>query len=842
MRAPVSWLRSMVELPHGVTTQQLADAFTRTGLQVEHIETVGDQVSGPVVVGRVVSFVAEPQTNGKTIRWCHVDCGEQYNITDENPDVTDGRGVVCGADNFSEGDYVVVALPGAELPGDFKIASRRTYGHVSDGMICAVDELGVGEDHTGILVLPPSEASRAGLGSDAMALLGAPDEIFDIDVTPDMSYCLSMRGLSREAAQAFDVPYNDIYSRRVPEPSQTAHPVRVESPDCELFVDLVVHGIDAKAPTPTWMRHRLEASGMRSISLAVDITNYVMLESGQPLHAYDSDALLGPIVVRKAKPGEQLTTLDGVRRELSAGDLLITDDSGPIGLAGVMGGLATEMSDQTRNVVIEAAHFAPGTIGRTYRLHKLPSEASKRFERNSDIGVCCAAARMAARLLVELGGGTIAEGATVVGQVPDMPKQSINIGLPARILGARIESDQVLKVFAGSDIHVTRREDRLSLVPPTWRTDLVDAYDYVEEVGRKLGLDVVNPVVPRAAAGGGLTGDQRARRAILDAQAQAGFVEVITLPFVSSDEVDMLGLRADAPQRRMVKLANPLSDAQPYLRTSLLPGLFAAVKRNTSRSTEDLALFERGSVFWGGELPAAPMPEVSHRPSDQQINAILDSLPDQPQLLSAVLTGDWLPARWDGAPVPADWTHAVAFAQTAARVVGLDLLRSRAEVMPWHPGRCAELSVRRSDGELQSLGFAGELHPRVVEAFGLPERSCAVELDLDALLACAPDGGRVSALSPYPLTKEDVALIVDEHVPSADVREALVEGAGELLESLSLFDIYRGAQIGDGKKSLAFSLRFRGADRTLTQAEAAQARDAAVETVVDRFGAEARQA
>lgn len=223
MKAPISWLRSLVELPHGVTTQQLADAFTRTGLQVEHIELMGNQVTGPVVVGRVVSFVEEPQKNGKTIRWCHVDCGEQFNITDENPDVTDGRGIICGADNFAQGDYVVVALPGAELPGGFKISSRRTYGHVSDGMICAADELGIGEDHTGIIVLPANEASRAGLGSEAMALLGVPDEILDIDVTPDMSYCLSMRGLSREAAQAFDVPYNDIYSRRVPEPSQGAY-------------------------------------------------------------------------------------------------------------------------------------------------------------------------------------------------------------------------------------------------------------------------------------------------------------------------------------------------------------------------------------------------------------------------------------------------------------------------------------------------------------------------------------------------------------------------------------------------------------------------------------------
>lgn len=842
MKAPISWLRSLVELPHGVTTQQLADAFTRTGLQVEHIELMGNQVTGPVVVGRVVSFVEEPQKNGKTIRWCHVDCGEQFNITDENPDVTDGRGIICGADNFAQGDYVVVALPGAELPGGFKISSRRTYGHVSDGMICAADELGIGEDHTGIIVLPANEASRAGLGSEAMALLGVPDEILDIDVTPDMSYCLSMRGLSREAAQAFDVPYNDIYSRRVPEPSQGAYPVRVESDDCELFVDLVVHDINALAPTPTWMRHRLEASGMRSISLPVDITNYVMLESGQPLHAYDADQLLGPIVVRKAHQGERLTTLDSVDRELSAEDLLITDDSGPIGLAGVMGGLNTELSDSTRNVVIEAAHFSPGTIGRTYRLHKLPSEASKRFERDTDIGVCCAAARMAARLLVELAGGTIADGATVVGRVPQMPGQSIDIGLPARILGARIEPDQVLSIFKGSDIEVTRRGERLSLVPPTWRTDLVDPYDYVEEVGRKLSLEVVNAVVPRAEAGQGLTAVQKSRRAVLNAIAEAGFVEVVTLPFVGTDDIDRLGLPAQADQHRLVKLANPLSDAQPYVRTTLLPGLFAAINRNTSRGMDDVALFEQGSVFLGGELPPAPMPDVSHRPSDAEIDALLNSLPDQPHMLSAVLAGNWLPARWNGPAEPVDWTHAVLFAQTAADAVGLRLIRSQAEIMPWHPGRCAELSIRNSDGDLVSLGAAGELHPRVIEACGLPARSCAVEINLDVLLANAPTGGEVHELSPYPLTKEDVALIVDDTVAAADVEEVLRTGAGPLLESIALFDIYSGEQTGQGKKSLAFSLRFGSPERTLTQSEAAQARDNALAAAVSELGAQARQA
>lgn len=841
MRAPMSWLRDLVELPHGVTTAQVAGAFTRMGLQVEHIETVGGGITGPVVVGRVLDFVDEPQRNGKTIRWCRVDVGP-LNESTVNPQIDGARGIVCGAHNFAKGDYVVVSLPGSVLAGGFAISARKTYGHMSDGMICAADELGVGTDHEGIIVLPPAEAARAGLGAPAMPLLGAPDDVLDIDVTPDLGYALSMRGLAREAAQAFDVPYNDLYSRRVPGPAQGAYPVRIESEDCQLFVALCVNGINPHAPTPTWMRHRLEASGMRSISLPVDITNYVMLESGQPLHGYDADRLLGPIVVRRATAGERLTTLDDVERTLSDEDLIITDDSGPIGLAGVMGGQTTELDAETTNVVIEAAHFSPGTIGRTYRSHKLPSEASRRFERTVDPGVACAAARMAARFFAELAGGTIAEGATVVGRVPEQPSLTINAGLPARILGARIDTDRVVEVLRAAGVTVRQKGENLTLTPPTWRTDLRDPYDYVEEVGRKLGLEVIEPTVPRAAAGRGLSPAQRARRAVNQAVAQAGFVEVITLPFIGAEELDRLGLPADDERRRLVRLANPLADTAPYLRTSLLPGLFAAVARNTSRSQDDLALFESGSVFWARPAASAPMPEVSHRPSEAEIAAIDAALPDQPRMLAAVLTGQWLPATWNHPAVAADWTHAVHFAQTAAGTLGLALERRAASRAPWHPGRCAELIVRDSSGEAVIIGAAGELHPGVVEAYGLPARACAVEIDLDRLVACAPGGGEIPGLSAFPLAKEDVALIVDEKIPASEVAAALTEGAGGLLESLALFDVFRGPQIGQGRKSLAYSLRFRGADRTLTQAEVAAARDGAVQVATERLGASLREA
>ncbi len=826
MRVPMSWLRELVALPPATTTQQIADALTRVGLQVERIEATGADITGPVVVGRVLEFVDEPQKNGKIIRWCQVDVGE-------GP-----RGIICGAHNFAAGDAVVVALPGAVLPGGFEISARKTYGHISDGMICAVDELGIGEDHTGILVLPEQiDGAPVTLGADAMKLLQARDEVLEIDVTPDSGHCLGMRGIARETAQAFGVDFTDPYAPIAFEQTGGGYPVRLDSPGCSLFSALTITGLDPQAATPLWMSHRLTAAGMRSIRLAVDITNYVMLESGQPLHAYDADALQGTIVVRQATEGERLVTLDDVDRTLSSEDLLITDDSGPIGLAGVMGGQTTELTASTRNIVLEAAHFDPATIGRIFRRHKLPSEASARFARGVDPALPPAAARTAARLMVELGGGVLSDAFTVTGEVAAMPVQRIRADLPATILGAEISTQQTIDVLTASCVEVTEQADcRLTLVPPTWRGDLVDPYDYVEEVGRKLGLELITPQVPRATAGRGLSFEQRSRRAVLAAAAEAGFAELITLPFISTAELNKLGLATDDQRRAVVRLANPLADTQPYLRTTLLPGLFGAVTRNTSRSQDDLALFECGSVFWQNDAPAAPIPDVRQRPSEAAIEAVTGNLPDQPRMLAAVLTGNWLPASWQRPAVKADWTHAVYFAETAAAALGLKLVRRAGTNAVWHPGRCAELGIRAAE-EFVVLGNAGELHPSVIKAYGLPERACAAELDLDRLIAAAPRGGEIAPLSSYPLTKQDVALIVDLDQPADEVRQALVDGAGELLESIRLFDIFTGSQAGDGKKSLAFALGFRAPDRTLTEAEAAVAREAAVAKAAEVCGA-----
>ena len=832
MRAPLGWLREWAALPAGLTGRELAEVLIRAGLEVETVEEAGAEITGPVVVGRVLALVDEPQKNGKTIRWVQVDVGPEHN--QPHPDYPQGcRSVVCGAHNFAVGDLVVVSLPGAVLAGGFAISARKTYGHLSDGMICSELELGIGHDHDGIIVLP----ADAGLapGDDPSEVLLLRDDILDIDVSPDIGYCLSIRGLARESAQNQGMAFTDVVDRETPAARADGYPVLLEDAACPLFVALTVTGIDPARPTPRWMARRLTMAGMRSISLAVDITNYVMLETGQPLHAYDAGKLAGPIRVRKAVAGEQIVTLDDITRRLHADDLLIVDDSGPIGIAGVMGGATTEIDDATTDIVLEAAHFDSSSIGWTLRRHNLPSEASKRFHRGVDPNAAYSAAHRAAQLLAELAGGRLSAAETVAGAVPAMPSQTIPAELPSRILGTPVGTERVVEILRASGVAVEVDGDRLSLLPPTWRPDLRDPYDYVEEVGRKLGFDSLPSPVPRAPVGRGYTAEQRARRAINAAAVDAGFVEVLSFAFGSAEELDRMGVAPDDERRRLVGLHNPLAETQPCLRTTVLPGLFAAVTRNTSRGNDDLALFEVGRVFFAGQSVAAPIPAVDGRPGDAELAAIEAALPVQPRHLGAVLTGWWRRPGWQGAGVPAGWEQAFALADVVAGAVGATLTRSAADLAPWHPGRCAALSV---GGEV--VGYAGELHPGVCRDFGLPPRTAAVELDLDALLRLAPSRGTIASISSHPVAKEDVALVVAEGVPVAAVKQALAEGAGELLESLALFDIYTGGQVPEGHRSLAFALRFRAPDRTLTDAETAAARDAAVARATADTGAELR--
>lgn len=811
MRVPVSWLRELVAIPADVTTEQLAARLTAFDLKLEEI--IGDTVVGPLVVGRVLTLEKEEQKNGKTINWCRVDVGADHNDSDG------GRGIVCGAHNFVERDLVIVSLPGAVLPGGFAIAARKTYGHVSDGMICSGAELGLAGDPSGIIVVEPGTAE---VGADAIELLGLGAEVLDLEVNPDRAYALSMRGVARDTALAYGLDFADPADIEVPSKGE-GHPVRVEDSErCPVFTARGVTGFDASRPTPGWMAQRIEQAGMRSISLAVDVTNYVMLELGHPIHGFDRSKLKGGIVVRTAKAGEKLTTLDGVTRTLSVEDTVVCDDRGPISLAGVMGGEETELSDTSTEVLIEAAHWKPSTTARTVRRHKLPSEASKRYERGVDPALSARATQRVAELLVEHGGGTIEDGLTIVGSPPQREPVTIATDLPGRVSGVDIDTATVVSALEGNGIEVSLDRGALTAEPPSWRFDINDPYDLVEEVLRVVGYDKVPSILPEAPAGRGLTTAQTIRRRVGMVLAGEGLVEVKTFPFAGDADWDKLGLVEGDIRRRQVLLANPLSTEEPGMTTTLLTGLFKALLLNVGRGHSDVSIVETGRVFLPRTEGAAPIYGVDSRPSDAELSALDDALPDQPHHIALLMSGARELNGWAGPGRAATWVDAVAVVQHVAEVLHVDLAVDQAQQMPWHPGRCAAFTLGGT-----VIGHAGEMHPRVLKAYGLPPRVVGAEIDLDALIAAVPRIGPRPDFSPYPVAKEDLAFIVDAEVPAADLQSALA-AVSELIESVRLFDLYEGDQVPDDKKSLAFALRLRAPDRTLTDDEIRLVRDAAI--------------
>jgi phenylalanyl-tRNA synthetase beta chain len=559
-----------------------------------------------------------------------------------------------------------------------------------------------------------------------------------------------------------------------------------------------------------------------------------MLELGQPLHFYDQDKLSGDIVVRRAVAGEKLTTLDGKERALDPEDLLITDASGPIGVAGVMGGASTEVSDATSTVLIEAAHFEEVSIARSRRRHKLPSEASKRFERGVDWQVANVAAQRAVDLLVELAGGTADEAGTDVGTAP----AAVTIDLPAEFPAARIGLDfteeQIVTCLEDLGAAVEKNDAGWAVSAPSWRNDLETKEDLSEEIARLVGYDKIPATLPVAPPGRGFTRVQQQRRRLVQALADAGLTEVLAYPFVSKAANDTFGVAEAGAPRSAVKLANPISEEHGYLRTSVLPGLIEVAKRNHSRGFRDLALFEAGLVFLPGDtLGTESIPPLGVKPSDEVLDALYDGVPDQPLHIAAVLTGHDSPAAAGHTPRAWDWADALDIARQAGDVLGVEIVVSQGHHQAFHPGRAAQLSLR--SGEV--VGYAGELHPKLLAAHDMPARSVALEIDADALFEAAADVIVARHISTFPVATQDVALVVPKEIAADDVLAALREGAGELLEDVALFDVYAGKGIEEGKKSLAFGLRFRAPDRTLTADEASAARENAVAMAASRFGA-----
>ncbi|MEX3514243.1 MULTISPECIES: phenylalanine--tRNA ligase subunit beta [unclassified Corynebacterium] len=816
-----------------VSVEELDSGFVRVGFETEGYAALPES-TGPLVIGRVEE-IEELTGFKKPIRYCQVNVGEA-NGTGEL------QGIICGARNFREGDYVVVALPGSELPGGFKIAARETYDHISNGMLASAAELGFGEKADGIITLGEDAGP---VGRDAREIIGLDETVFDVNITPDRGYALSVRGLAREVASAFDADYRDLAEDPAAAGIDTAHVPAADDAAGALPVDLreetkaqrfglrKVTGIDPHARTPFWLERELMLSGQRSVNLPTDVTNYIMLLLGSPMHAFDANQVSGGLVIRNAQAGESFQTLDHVDRTLDAEDVVICDDNGIQSLAGVMGGTTSEISDDTTDVIFEAAIWDPITVARTSRRHKLSSEASRRFERGVDPALVEVALDYACALLQQLAGGTIEAGRTLIGEVAQPAAIELPVDMPGRYAGVDYSLETVVNRLQEVGCQVENADsETLSVTPATWRTDIGMDVDLIEEVLRLEGLADIPSVLPTPRGGRGLTPAQKRRRAIGHSLAYSGYAEIIPSPFVANDTFDVWGLAADDARRQTVAVQNPLEADKAQLSTTLLPNILEALNRNVSRGQANLRLYGLQQVSFR-RADVTPMPSVESRPDDETLAELLGTLPEQPLHVATVSAGFAdNPGPW-GEGRAYTYADAIESARIVARAAGVELDVEAASELPWHPGRCAALKV----GE-KVVGYAGELHPQVLEKLGAPERTCAMELDVTAL----PLDERFPApvLSAFPALHQDIALTVAEDVPAEKVRRVIAQGAGDLLESVELFDVFRGEQLGENQKSLAFKLLFRAPDRTLTDEEVNAHREAAAALAEQELGAKIR--
>ena len=815
MKIPLSWLKEYVTLPAKITSEQISQAFVKVGFEIESIEEQGADLKGPLVVGKVLS-IEELSEHKKPIRFVGLDVGEKKT-----------RYVICGARNFKVNDLVVVALPGALLPGDFKISARETYGKISDGMICSAKEIGISDEHAGIIVLQEGK-----IGQDAIALLDVRDVIFDVSVNPDRGYAMSVRGLARELAGSLQVKYVDPADPKIAKkfgknsnPKAVSIKIEDKTGADQIYIR-TLDQVNVKKSTPLWMQRRIEKCGMRSISLAVDITNYVMLELGQPLHAFDAQYIMGGLRVVRAGKFTKLTTLDKVDRKLDPDNLLIADAKTPLALAGTMGGLTSEVSNLTTKIALEAAHFDPLSISRNSRSHNLSSEASRRMERNTDPALAEIASARATQLLIDLADAKYV-GTSQAGSPIKNRKVKISQTQISKYLGFPYTAKQVKSALLLIGCKVAGSGDLLTVEVPTWRPDLINFADFAEEIARLNSYDLIPATLPTGKDGARLNDMQYRKRAVAISLANQGFTEVINYPFVSQEMVDLLGFTGD--RAKSFKIANPMSEEFPLLRTHLLPGLLTTAVRNIGRGSKNLAIFEIGTIFRNTtSLGKAVNPGISKRPSEKVIKDIYDGVPKQMLFVGAVVTGETILSDWQGSGSKFNWSDAIAKAEEIIESTGNDYEIFSSDLAPWHPGRCAELRVNG-----KPVAHAGELHPRVITALNLPERSCAFAVILSEL----PSAGvtKAPAIWSFPAVVQDVALVVESKISAADLTAAIKQGAGPLLESIVLFDRYD--QMAGNKVSLAFTLTFRASDRTLTSDEVALYRDQAIAQAAKSVGA-----
>jgi phenylalanyl-tRNA synthetase beta chain len=793
VRAPLSWIREFTPVEGPV--DEIVGALNQLGLEVEQVEEPGREIRG-VVVADVLDVVPHP--NADTLTLVDIDHGGGQTR------------VVCGATNVVKGMRVPYAPAGATLPGGARLARRKIRGETSDGMLCSAKELGLGSDHAGILGLD----GAAPLGVDVREVLGLNDVVFDISLTPNRPDAMCIVGVARELAAHFGLPLG------VPEPDAPSDAsvdetisVDIQAPDrCPRYLGWA--GRVAIGASPPWMQQRLLKAGMRPISNVVDVTNYVLLERNQPLHAFDLTRLPGRgVIVRLAHAGETIVTLDDVTRTLGADDLLICDaESGPQAIAGIMGGSTSEVDDTTSEILLEAAYFTPMGIARSSKRLKLRSESSARFERGIDPEAVDRNAMRAMELLADVARAGVAP--AMVDEYPapvPRPRIMLRTSKVNGVLGTSLTDREVRDALQPLGIEVKGKAEQLTVAPPSFRPDLEREIDLVEEVARRVGFESIGRTVARPRDQvGGLTHAQRDRRVVADALVGAGYCEAITLPLIAPDDLD----RAGAPIDRVVLVANPLRAEDSGLRTRVLPGLLRAVATNQARGLDDVALFEAGRVFLAA--PAA-------------------LLPDEPTHLAAVAVGT---AR--RAPVEPDRTVDV-YDAVDALWTALDALEVAIRRLlpvdrpPFVAGRAAAVEVDDVD-----VGTVGELATEVCDAMGVSGPAVAFEIDLGRVLEASRRDRAFVVPSPYPPAAIDLAFVVGEDVPAAAIEETLRTTAGEVLEEVRPFDEFRADALGPGRRSLALRLRFRAPDRTLTDAEVGDLRAACIRAVERAHGAELR--
>lgn len=796
MKLTLRWLQEFVDLPT-TDPRAVADSLENLGYEVESIESVEAAFHG-VVIGKVLEIAPHPNAN--KIRVCQVDAGESI------------AEIVCGAWNFEPGAIVPVALPGAVLGGDFEIGRREIRGVVSNGMICSEKELGLGDDADGIMVLDgefPGAADR--LGDDLASVLDLGDVAMEIEVNPNRPDCMSVIGLARELAAHFGTELRTP-KVRVPEGGpKTGVVVTVEDTEaCPRFVAREVSGISV-GPSPLWMRSRLQASGVRPIANVVDASNYAMLELGHPTHAFDAERLGDDIVVRRARTGETVTTLDGEERALIPDDIVIADADKPVGIAGVMGGASTEVHTGTTRVVVESAYWDPPSILATSKRLGLRSEASARFERGMDPNFCDVAADRVVELLVEIAGGTAAGDRVDVYPTPIEPSViSLPLAEIPRNLGLRIDRKTIAEILTTTGFGVSG-SDPIRVEVPTRRPDVTRTIDLVEDVARLYGYARFPESVATGFGGGLPDSDERLRR-LRHTLVGAGYHETLLYSFVGMGDLDALGLSMSDPRREGIRVVNPLREEEGVLRTTLLPALLKAAGANAGRHIRSVALFETGKVF----LPGT------------------GKLPDQPDHLGFVAVG--IAAQdWAAEGRSFDIRDAVGLWELIAREMRIpNATVAATSPAPFHPGRAAETIIGDTP-----VGVVGEVHPRVAAAFGMTDRVIAGEIDLTPLIT-SRDHWVFKPPSPYPPATFDLAFELAEDVPAAGVLAAIDSSAGPTLESRNIFDVFSGDPIPAGRKSLAVRLIFRHPDRTLADDDVAPIRRTIVEAVVAATGATLR--